>query len=331
MNAPKELILQEATHLPLMPISALVYYLHEKQSQIPYHKVVSIRSCLENIVETILVHIVEPGSEKKWRDANLNGRIDLLAHFFPADIIHRLHNIRKLGNHGAHQEHHQKLTGERISEGLSELSELCEWTILSYLKRHGIRSTNWLATVLSTLVPVYRVRILEQLIESNMLDKVRVIAYQKSCQAYNKKIEMGLIPFDSIPPAMTENENKIASFLLSIDKLAMAYLKNKEFQRSIEFVEDMHSQGWMTDENAVYTYEKLKNLQRNFHALPISESMEQTRVNLEKVLPMIKDDEQNLFLTLICAMVLEGPRAVEGVSGGEGQTLASPNTDKAQK
>ncbi|UFQ01714.1 hypothetical protein [Pseudomonas fitomaticsae] len=320
--------MQEAENLPLMPKSALVYYLDEKQSPIPYQKVASIRSCLENIVETIFVHIVEPVDKAKWRRGDLNIRIGLLSHFFSADVIDRLHSIRLLGNDGAHQAKHAALTDERIGDGLSALSVLCEWAILTYIKKHGLMSTDWLATVLSTLPPVYRVRILEPLIESNNLDRARVIAHQEVREAYARRMYQGLIPLDSAPPETTEEEDRIMSFLLSIDKLAMAYLKNKQFERSFEFVQEMFDEGWMTEEFARDTWEKLESLQSSFHSLPISESMEQTRTYLEKILPAVKDEEQNLFLTLFSAMVLESPEARAASFSQAPQLGAAPESAK---
>ncbi|MNW15404.1 hypothetical protein D3C71_2138970 [compost metagenome] len=56
--------------------------------------------------------------------------------------------------------------------------------------------------------------------------------------------------------------------------------------------------------------------------------MEQTRSYLEKILPAVKDEEQNLFLTLFSAMVLESPEARAASSNQAPQLGAAPESAK---
>lgn len=318
-EASGERPIQGDEHSPLMPQSALDYYWDERNVSLLYHKAGSIHSCLENIVDTIFVHLVEPGDKKVWRQPNLNKRIDLLRHFFPEDVIQRLHNLRSLGNDGAHQANHRTLSEDRIRDGLRDLGLTCELTLLTYLRKHGLRSKAWVATVFSTLPPVYRVRILEQLLVDRMLtlDRGQVFAQQELRRQWNEQRQMedlmrarqGL-PFNDQHPEETDAEAKISDFLTTLDKLAMAYLKNKQFDRSFEFVREMHASGWMTDTNADYTWGSLEALQSQLHRFPIATSLEEARRNLQRVLPSIEEHERSHFITLFSAIVLGSPEDI---------------------
>ncbi|UHG95138.1 hypothetical protein [Pseudomonas sp. 7-41] len=297
--------MQGHENTPLMPKSALVYFLDEKASTVPYHKVSSIRSCLENIVETIFVHIIDPDKKSDWRRSSLSGQLELLACFFPADINERIRAIRLLGNKGAHQDKHKQLSDDAISVSLSDLSRICEWTILSYFKKNGFTSHPWIPTVFSTLPPVYRVRILEELMDFDSVDNVEVRAYLDDVQDHQYRVLTGQISPENHEP--TEQENKFVGFLLTIDKLAMAYLKNKELNKALDFLEDVFQKGFINETFRSQMLEKLQMLEQNFDELPIAASLDQTRRALEKILPVVREDEQSLFITLFSAIVLEKP------------------------
>lgn len=319
--------MQEADYPPLMPQRAFDYYLDERDASRLYQKAVSIRNCLENLFRTVLVHLVDPKDGGAVRTAKLSRRIDLLKHFFPQDVIDSLHRIRKLGNDGAHEENHKKLSSERIRTGLRDLGLVCEWTILTYFKKHGLRSNAWVATLFSTLPPVYRVRILKQLVAANTLEQAQVFAQQEITRKWNERRDQESIirfsqglPFNDQMPEETEDETKISNFLLIIDKLAKALVKNHQFDEGFQFIHDMHEQGWMTDANAAYTLSDLQSLQANLHRFPIATTLEEARRNLQQVLPLIAEEESALFTTLFSAIVLGRPedldaREVDGESG----------------
>lgn len=314
--------MQGNENTPLMPKSALVYFLDEKASTVPYHKVSSIRSCLENIVETIFVHIIEPDKKPDWRRSNLSGQLELLACFFPADINERIRAIRLLGNKGAHQDRHKQLSDDEISVSLSDLSRICEWTILSYFKKNGFTSHPWIPTVFSTLPPVYRVRILEELIDFDSVDNVEVRAYLDDVQDHQYRVFTGQISPEYNEP--TEQENKLVAFLLTIDKLAMAYLKNKELDKALDFLEDVFQSGFINETFRNQMLEKLLMLEQNLDELPIAASLDQTRMALEEILPIVREDEHSLFVTLFSAIVLEKP--VEALdSKGADKALLEPS------
>lgn len=319
--------MQEADHPPLMPQRAFDYYLDERDASRLYQKAVSILNCLENLFRTVLVHLMDPEDGGAVRTTNLYRRIDLLKNFFPQDVIDSLHGIRELGNDGAHEANHKKLSNERIRTGLCDLGLVCEWTILTYFEKHGLRSKAWVATLFSTLPPVYRVRILKQLVAANTLEQAHVFAQQEITREWNERrcqenvirFSQGLPSNDQMPEE-TEDEAKISNFLLIIDKLAVALVKNQQFDEGFQFIHDMHEQGWMTDANAAYTFSDLQRLQANLHRFPIATTLEEARRNLQEVLPLISDEESALFTTLFSAIVLGRPedleaREVNGESG----------------
>lgn len=128
------------------------------------------------------------------------------------------------------------------------------------------------------------------------------------------------LPSNDQMPEETEDEAKISNFLLIIDKLAVALVKNQQFDEGFQFIHDMHEQGWMTDANAAYTFSDLQRLQANLHRFPIATTLEEARRNLQEVLPLISDEESALFTTLFSAIVLGRPedleaREVNGESG----------------
>ncbi|KPB98515.1 DUF4145 domain-containing protein [Pseudomonas syringae group genomosp. 3] len=306
--------MQEAEHPPLMPQSAFDYYLDEQHTSRLYQKAGSIRNCLENLFRTVLVHLVDPKDAGAVRHADLVERIGLLKHFFPRNVIDSLHRIRKLGNDGAHEENHTKLSNERIRAGLRDLGLVCEWTILTYFKKRGLRSKAWVATLFSILPPVYRVRILKQLVAANTLDQAQVFAQQTITMEWNRRREQESasrfsqgLPFNDQLPEETEDEAKISNFLLIINKLAVALVKNQQFGEGCQFLYDMHEQGWITDANAGYMFRELQSLQVNLHQFPIATTLEEARQNLRKVLPLIAEEESALFTTLFSAIVLGRP------------------------
>ncbi|HEX4550425.1 DUF4145 domain-containing protein [Pseudomonas sp.] len=310
--------MQEADHPPLMPKRAFDYYLDERDVSQLYLKAGIIRNCLENLFRTVLVHLVDPKDARAVGNANLAERINLLKHFFPQDVIESLHRIRKLGNDGAHEENHKKLSNERIRTGLRDLGLVCEWTILTYFKKHGFRSKAWVATLFSTLPPVYRIRILKQLVDANTLEQAQVFAQQEITLEWNKRREQENVirlsqglPFNDQLPEEPEDEAKISNFLLIINKLAVALVKNQQFGEGCQFIYDKHEQGWITKANAAYMFRELQGLQANLHQFPIATTLEEARRNLQEVLPLIAEEESALFTTLFSAIVLGRPEDLE--------------------
>lgn len=222
--------------LPLLPKTSLSYYQDAESANKLYLRATSIRSCLENIVDTVFVHLVDFENDctaKQWEKKTLNNKLIMLKRFFPEDINTKIHSIRQLGNKGAHQKGHSSLTDESVDETLKILSRVCEWTIFSYFQKNGFNHDSWMPTIFSTLQPAYRIRILEDLFSSLNINTDELIRHQNLVQENNRQIFSGEIPL-GLDYAPMQKERELAAILLIVDKLAMAYLKNKQRNKSKE-------------------------------------------------------------------------------------------------
>lgn len=282
---------------PLMPKLALEYFNDGSANSRLYLRATSIRSCLESIVETIFIHIIEDEKNKNWRELSLYRKLNHLDGFFPKEINDQLHSIRIIGNKGAHPSKHKELLEEEINITLDNLSKICEWTILAYFKKNGFVKHPWVPTVFSTLPPIYRIRILEEFFVQNGFDKSEVLASPESVKLSHHQLINGQFEFNS--------QIKLGEFQLLIDKLAMAYLKNRERMKSIDFINNMHNEGFINSLFKEQMLDKLDALWKEIDNLPISASLENTRDNLNRILPEVKKEEESLFLTLFTAITLQ--------------------------
>jgi hypothetical protein len=286
-----------------MPQLALEYFIDGSSDNRLYLRATSIRNCLENIVETIFIHIIDDDKKRGWDRLDLYKKLNLLSSYFPNEINDRLHGIRKTGNKGAHQSEHKNLNEAEISLTIDDLSKICEWTILAYFKKHGFVEHPWIPTVFSTLPPVYRIRILEQLFNPDDFDKYQVIAYLERVQDFYYKVITGQIDFT--PQSRPTEEARLEGFLLLIDKLAMAYLKNREYVKSLTFVNGLQDEGFINPIFKEQMLDKLEKLWDAIESLPISANLAQTRESLNKILPAIKKEEESLFTTLFIAITAQ--------------------------
>lgn len=286
----------------LIPYDALSYLNDGKEDNRLYLRATSVRNCLENIVETIYLYILNDSQKVGWKKKNLHKKIQALEDFFPEHTSEKIHEIRKLGNKGAHQAGHKELKEEDIQLAIMDLAMICEWTILEYLKKNNFIERNWVPTIFSTLPPQYRVRILKSLIK----DKTGEIDSEEM-SAYLDKIQKPPTIEPLFRPAspLTTEELKFGGFLLLIEKLSLAYLKNKEIDKGYKLLEDMLEEGKINNIFYQQMAYKLEQLQSVLNSLPISQDMVETRLKLEKILPSIKEEDKSLFITLLTAIVSE--------------------------
>jgi hypothetical protein len=295
--------MQEKEISPLLPKKALEYFLDGESGNRLYLRATSIRICLENVVDTIFVHILNDEQKKGFHKKNLCGRLSVLSDFFPDEKSVKMHNIRKIGNKGAHPGRHKELNEENLDISIEHLSQICEWTIAAYFVKKGFTEHPWIPTVFSTLPPIYRIRILEEVLdsESKKIKCVDVINHLKDVQSYHEQVIAGrIMPKTYDEPS--ENEKSIGGFLLLIDKLAMAYLKNREWLKSMQFVEGMHDKGYVNDLFKEQMLDKLESISEEIDFLPISANLEETRGVLDKILPAVKKEEESLFITLFAVI-----------------------------
>lgn len=301
--------MEEDSILPLLPETSLPYFEDAQSGNKLYLRAISIRSCLENIVDTVFVQLIDFDKDctlKQWEKKDLNDKLNILKSFFPSEINTEIHRIRQIGNRGAHQKGHDSLTTQDVEDALNNLSRVCEWTILSYFKKHGFNQDSWMPTIFSTLQPIYRIRILEDLFSSLEIDKEEMLKHLDNVQEKMKKIHSGeILPdFNYLP---SQREKELASKLLIIDKLAMAYLKNKEYDRSIKFIDNCFSDGVINKQFKIEMIEKLNSLWQKIHDLPIAQNIEDTKNNFEQVMKAVKKEEESLFITMFTAVISQNP------------------------
>jgi hypothetical protein len=297
---------------PLLPEKAIQYLDDAQNLQKTYLKAVTIRYCLEAIVDTIFIHIARvEGVSGNWSRKKLYDKIESLKEFFPEEILQSIHYIRQVTNKGAHQHNHKDLTEEELSDILEKINNICEWVIISYFKKYGFEINSWVPTVFSTLQPAYRVRILETIFNyycNQIENKKELLQYQDKVQKWHKnfyqQIEIGIIP-DMQEKTCSNKDKQFAQLLLIIDKLAMAYVKNREYEKGIQFIDECYENGLINNIFKSQMDEKLLMLNQELDNLPIATSLQQAKENLKKILPSIREDEHSLFIVIFTAIVAQ--------------------------
>ena len=295
---------------PLLPKAAMVYFEDAENFELrQYLRAVGLRSCLENVINTIFIYLsqdenkVDEQAKIKWNKKRLVDKINSMNHYFSEEISDKLHRIRKLGNKGAHPNSHSSLSNNDLESCIEDLSKICEWTILACFIKYGFSTKPWIPTVFSTLPPIYRIRILENLHKEYIIrieDKKEIINY---LDYLHTMIFLGIEqPIDTI---QNPKYIQIQQILLTIDKLAMAYLKNGDYSKSIKFIENCYNDNIVNSIFKDQMLDKLEMLHQDFDILPISKGLSDTRTKLKELLPAIKDEEKSLFLTLFTAILIE--------------------------
>lgn len=306
---------------PLLPESAMKYFNNSsKISYDEYLRAYSLRNCLENIVNTIFMYLTdkERTNQKKWITKNsLNQKINLSKNYFSNDeIFNKLINIKNIGNK-AHPdtEEHANLTHDEINLALEDLSKVCEWVIIAYLKRNGFNQESWIPTMLSTLPPMYRIHILEELFnyyKKDILGKQDLLDYLNYVQhtetVYMNAIASGQISFELYQELTSKplpKQQEFSQVLLLIDKLAMAYLKNGNYQEAIEFINLQFKENFINETFKSQMLDKLDSLEKAKKQLPISQRLEETKEYFKEILAVLKEEEYSLFITLFTAIVAQ--------------------------
>lgn len=303
---------------PLIPESTMKYFKDSSKLSYPtYMRVVGMRNCLENIVNTVFIHLTARNSKQKWtKDTSLSKKISLTKDYFPNDIFKKIDNLRDVGNKvHPDTEEHKNLTHQEINLALEDVGKICEWVITSYLKKNGFNEYSWIPTMLSTLPPMYRVDILEELFnhfKKDISDKNELLDYlhyvQTSEENYMKLLSSGDITFEEYKYKTSQplpNQKIFSQILLLIDKLAMAYLKNGDFEKSIEFVKLQFKENFINEVFQKQMTNQLNSLEKERDNLPISQNLQQTKAYFKEILAVVKEEEYSLFITLFTAIVAQ--------------------------
>jgi len=291
---------EEDSILPLLPQSALEYFNDIENSKKLYLKATSIRNCLENIADTIFIHIINDNATintEKWEKQDLYEKLNSLDVFFSKNKQKQLHGIRKVGNKGTHPKLHQMLEEKDINISLNDLSKLCEWTILSYFQKYGFKINTWLPTIFSTLQPIYRIRILEPYFYSLKFENEDLINHLEKIQFNTDNFIFPKIE------DVTDKEKELDEIILIIDKLSMAYLKNREYDKSINFIKTCFKKNKINERFKNEMLEKLNMLWNQIDNLPISNNIQDTKKRFDEIMKVVKQKEETLFITLFTAVI----------------------------
>ena len=91
--------------------------------------------------------------------------------------------------------------------------------------------------------------------------------------------------------------------LLLLDKLAMAYLKAGDYNRSIYFIEQCHTALEIDKEMRDDMVIKIDMLRKSLPYLPIAHDMKSAAQNLRAVLRVVEEKDMSLFITMVTALV----------------------------
>jgi len=300
-----------------MPNSTMQYFNDSSELSYPtYMRVVGVRNCLENIVNTVFIYLTDKKSKETWiKKTTLSKKINLTENYFPEHIFTKINNLRILGN-TVHPdtEEHNSLTHEEINLALEDVSKICEWVISTYLKKYGFHEESWIPTMISTLPPIYRISILEDLFNyyKKNISNEDILAYinyvQHTEAVFGNALALGEISFELYQELTSQplpKQKEFSQILLIVDKLAMAYLKNGNYTQSIEFIELQFNEQRINKIFKAQMIDKLKMLEQERSNLPISQNLEQTKEYFKQILTVVKEEEYSLFITLFTSIVAQ--------------------------
>ena len=279
-----------------------------------------VRYCWDNLCRLLLVHFIKQ-SAQDWEKKKNSDKIKYLREkkIFPKDVCECLDKIRKVGNKGAHEESHQCLKSTEIEEAKKYISRIGEWTLLQYFKDHGLLEQPWVLSIFSILPPKYRVNILEKLY------------LEKEIEYKEKHLDIFPIPYHSFEDNVNEiiksicnkSENNITlqenkklqnEFIILIDKLSMAYLKNNEYDKSIILLNKCKKEHYIDIAYYEVFLEKIDMLHTQFQQgrLPISKNLNDSKIKFtNEILPSINPRYYTFFLVVFAAII--APEKVDSI------------------
>ena len=236
-------------------------------------------------------------------------------YFLDTGIIEKLKFIKDIGNKG-HSNLKKELTDENINSALKDVSRIGEWLISTELKKSGFNIDSWLPTMFSTLPLKSRVSILEELFKfyknKDISDKEELLDYLNRVQNIEETSmyamasgQMSFEEYKTLTSKPLPKQQEFSQVLLLIDKLAMAYLKNGNYQKAIEFINLQFKENFINETFKSQMLDKLDSLEKAKKQLPISQRLEETKEYFKEILAVVKEEEYSLFITLFTAIVAQ--------------------------
>ena len=150
---------------PLIPEELLKEYSSCINNNIPeVLRATSLRRYLEGAIDLIFKDIILEKSNitvDKWKNYNLNNKIQKIGKYYDKDIESELHKLRKIGNSGAH--YGDEVSEEELNKGISIVNKIVLMQLFKYFKKHPFGTEKPVMTIFSSLPPIHRVFILESL------------------------------------------------------------------------------------------------------------------------------------------------------------------------
>ena len=123
-------------------------------------------------------------SEDEWRKSQLDDKIILVKNYIDKDVANKYFKIKNTGNKGAH--YGKRFTSNEIRIAVNYAVNIFEDLLVVYFKKNKVGTEPPVLTLLSSLPPVKRVYILEEVWQ---YDKDNLLIIDKLSMAYLKSGE----------------------------------------------------------------------------------------------------------------------------------------------
>ncbi|WHX25651.1 hypothetical protein QNH47_16180 [Virgibacillus halodenitrificans] len=144
----------------------------------------SLRRCLEGSVQLFYREkMINLGcvTKEEWDKKSLFKHIELIGKHIDNNIAIKFNKVRLVGNAGGH--FNSTVEHSQINNLIAVINEILEDLIVKYFEEYKFGSQNGVLTILSSLPPIHRVKILEK-VQDN--DKSNIILIEKLSMAYLK-------------------------------------------------------------------------------------------------------------------------------------------------
>lgn len=144
----------------------------------------SLRRCLEGSIQLFYREkMINLGcvTKKEWDKKRLVEHIELIGEHIDKNIEVKFNKVRLIGNAGGH--FHSTVEHSQINNLITIINEIIEDLLVKYFEEYKFGSQNSVLTILSSLPPIHRVKILEKVRDN---DKSNIILIEKLSMAYLK-------------------------------------------------------------------------------------------------------------------------------------------------
>lgn len=256
----------ENLNVPLIsPLSRKYYQYANDDSEKIHHRAEDVRICLEKICDSIVFQLVSPKTKQKWGKYKLHDKLNACKEFMNPQIVDDVLNAKNIGNEGVHNGEEGDYSQQDISDSLETIKKFSLEIILSYFEINGFGGNQQRSWVPTVF------SVLPPVYRVQILEKY----YVKN------------------------------SFVLVIDKLSKAYLKNDMKKEAYSFLAECYTKGQISQYEFERLEESLKILEPYLDKFNIAHNLDEAKRNFLSLLPSIAEDERDSFVILV-SMILTG-------------------------